>query len=147
MCEFSVLKTLDKNGEAHQFVYEPPEEDQVFGDNYDEIARTFTYRIKTAPDNEHFFEFTIQKEGQDRLRVVMMENFFREEYKGKGIPEAMIMMLARTSGKTVTSSSNGAEPGEYRSTSADKIWQRLVRSNLARYNLEEDRYYANAPVQ
>src|SRR5450759_4886374 len=104
MCEFAILDMLDKNGVAHTFVCEAPEEDQAVGDNYTEIARTFTYRIKTNPNDQHFFEFTSQEEGPDRLRVATMNNHFREEYRSKGIPEAMIMMLVKTTSKKVTSS-------------------------------------------
>ncbi len=142
MCEFSDLDTLDKNGEAHHFVYGQPEEDQVFGDNYDQVETTSTYRIKTAPTDMNFYEFTVQTEGQDRLRVVMLENHLREEYKSKGIAQAMILMLARTSGKTVTSSSNRAGSGQYRNEPACKIWQSLVEKGLAKYYPEEDRFYA-----
>src|SRR5260370_21972716 len=145
MCDYSVLITLDKNGKTHRFIYEAPEEDQAFGGNWDQATATFTYRVKTEPKTEYCFEFTVQQEGQDRLRVVMMENHGREEYRAKGIPEAMILMLARSSGKTVTSSSNRAGPGEYRTTAANKIWQRLLGRRSARYSLEEDRYYAIAP--
>jgi hypothetical protein len=113
MCQLNVLHTVDKNGPQHHFVYEPPEEDTVPGETYDEGPRTFTYSIKTKPEDQWFFEFTIQEEGKDRLKVTMMNNHGREEYTGKGTPEEMIVMLARTSGKTVTSSSNRAGPGEY----------------------------------
>jgi hypothetical protein len=143
MCD-RVLDTVDEDGEGHHFVFGPPEEDLAVGNNYDEASRIFTYRAKTTAENEHFFEFTVQEEGQACLRVTMMNNHGREEYRGKGIPEALICMLARRNGITVTSSSNHAGAGQYRNIAADRIWQRLVRRKLARYNAAEDRYYAIA---
>ncbi|MHB8521894.1 MAG: hypothetical protein ACYDH9_14190 [Limisphaerales bacterium] len=136
------MNTVDKRGQRHRFVYGPPEEDVVAGDSWDEGARTFTYRIKTKPEDEEFFDFTVQEEQQARLRVTMMHNHSREEYTSKGVSEAMITTLAEASGKTVTSSSNKAGPGEYRTVPADKIWKRLVQKGLAQYNSDEDRYYA-----
>ena len=142
MCEYSHLNTVDKNGGIHHFIYAPPEEDRHFGANPDQASAVFIYRIKTAIADEHSFEFSVQDISRDSFRVVMMENHLRKEYTSKGIPEAMIILLARTCGKTVTSSSNlnGAE--EFRTCPASKIWDRLVAKGLARYSTEEDRYYA-----
>lgn len=140
MSEPTIIETRSKTGEVHQFACEAPEEDTVFGDDINKPVRNLVYRLRTQPDDEYFFEFTI-KEEQDLLRVVMMNNHSRPEYTGKGIPEAMIVRLAKESGKRISSSSNQGCENEYRTVAASKIWQRLVARGLARYDETEDRFY------
>ena len=108
---------------------------------YDSIRGEFTYRVYSdpLPSSGEFFELSV-KEVKGELQVTAMYNHNEPEYKGKGIPDSLLMHVAAQSGKRVRSSPSWAPGGVYRTPDATKVWDRLVSKKLASYSEQDDVY-------
>ena len=92
--------------------------------------------------NDNPFLFSVKEFDEGNAKVIMMNHHNNVDYIAKGIPEKIIEISAIKLNKSIHSSSNIAEykifDGEFRSLSADKVWERLVNKNLAIYNTQTD---------
>ena len=75
-------------------------------------------------------------------RVIMMNNNGFAPVKAKGIPDALIPVIRQVVGRSVQSSPRaGSSLDVRRVPPADKVWERLVAANLARYDEAADVYH------
>lgn len=99
-----------------------------------------TLRFFSHPDAPgDFFEAGFEALGASELRVAIMAHHSHPNFIAKGIPEAAIREAAKQTGRQVVSSRNGREPEQFRTASADKVWERLIKLGLATMR-EDDRY-------
>lgn len=103
------------------------------------------FRVYESPDasDSQFFDFALVEESNDMLKITMMHNHGDPRYVAKGIPDCAIPGIARITGLQIRSSSNThrATGNEYRTVSATKVWERLEKRGMARYDKEQDIYY------
>lgn len=126
------LRCTDKKGNEKIFLLKC---------EHDSFLCEFTYHVYSdpLPISGEFFELSV-KEVQGELQVISMFNHNEPEYKGKGIPDSLLMHIASQSGKRVRSSPTRAPGGVYRTSDATKVWDRLVSKNLASFSEQEDVY-------
>lgn len=94
-------------------------------------------------DGDRWFDTTILEVSPKVGRVVMMAHHDQEEYVARGIPEALIRMLASQRYERIVSSANttaATARGEYRTPAATKVWQRLVAAGEATYDASADEF-------
>lgn len=106
------------------------------------VPSTWSYHVR-ADGSRDFYEGRFVAFGAGVVRPDMLANQGLPEYSGKGITEALFDRVVRDSGcKLISSTSQGQRngPAEYRSVSADRVWQRLVGKRLAVYDASTDRY-------
>jgi len=109
---------------------------------------TWSYVVRAAgcPD---FYEGRFVAVGARDVQPDMLANHGRPEYVAKGITEALFDRVVCDSGRRLISSTNCGPKNaqtEYRSPSADKVWQRLVRARRATYDPHVDRYEFLPPL-
>lgn len=116
----------------------------------DKIEKTYILKIKENKQKnnityyiyendirgEDFFQFEAILEN-DKYRVKTMYAH-ENKYKGKGLPEAILEHFFNRYKKQVYSSKNSNV--ETRSSEATKMWSRLVKKNLAKFDKNIDRY-------
>ncbi|AUZ84771.1 hypothetical protein [Methylophaga nitratireducenticrescens] len=126
------LRCIDKEGSERIY---------LLTCDYDPHKGEFDYRVYSnpLPSSGGFFELSVKEVG-DELQVISMNHNHMLEYKAKGIPDALLLYIAKHSGKSVRSSPAWGKGGEFRSTDATKVWDRLVAKNMALYFESEDLY-------
>lgn len=92
----------------------------------------------------YIINFTVTPFDDDSMRVEIMDIHLKN-YRGVGIPEALILKAKELLGKTIVSSTNSCKDGEENasesiSEKAKKVWIRLVDCRRAYYDPETDRY-------
>lgn len=92
-------------------------------------------------NEDDFFEFNVVEHGLDAVRVDMMNNQGRPHYSAVGLPEAMVLFVAKYAGRPVSSSVTNGPGGEYRTPAATKVRERLKALGLAKYDASEDRFH------
>jgi hypothetical protein len=97
------------------------------------------------PGRADFFEAKFGEGPAGTLYLeVIAHNGAASFFTARGIPEAVFRHLSLTTGCTIISSTNTGTKrsgNEYRSLSAERMWQGLVRRGRATYEVGEDRYY------
>jgi len=130
------LETGGKDGKEYVFTYELEEQ-------YDRINDTHKICFKTlleGIDKKNWFDFKVAPVGEKTLKVTDMFDY-QDTYKGKGLPEALILEAQKQYlDKEITSSSNKQKvfKNEWRSEAGTTVWERLVKKGLAEYSDEKD---------
>ena len=95
------------------------------------------------PNSDDWVDLTLQARPEGDLRVTMMRHGSRPWYARMGILDAAIPAAAALFGSKIVSSSNThrKDEAEYRTVAAEKVWKRLEKAGLARYDRHQDRYY------
>ena len=105
----------------------------------------FAYTDPRLPSGENYQASFVAD--PDDLTIVRSVGMFAHapEYQKVGLPEATILHAAKVIGRRIVSSRNNEEKsnGEYRSLTAEKVWQRLVSQGLATYDNETDSFATN----
>ena len=132
-----ILKTVDRNGKAHQFHF-------TVETNRIEGANAWEYHIFKKHQYEHFYINLIEVSPQ-RIMVLYIGNNDHKEVSGKRIMDFMIPVLSERHEMDIVSSSNmealKISNWEGREDGATVIWDRLVMQfENVRYLEEEDRY-------
>ncbi|MDD3856072.1 hypothetical protein [Sulfurimonas sp.] len=83
------------------------------------------------------FTFTFFDENTLHFSNMYIEN---DDYKMKGIPEAVIIGLARKMKKTIVSSTQLKDNGEHLHEPAKKVWERLVNKKLVYFDENLERF-------
>lgn len=110
-----------------------------------------SFMIYFADDSyDDFFDFKIAPLDEFTVKITDMFLDTRMRFKGKGIPETMILEVQRLfPDRQIISSTNKNEfsrvCNEWRSVPGSRVWGRLVEKGLASYNNFEDIYYLNKP--
>ena len=88
-----------------------------------------------------FFQVTIHRLNLDTAITTAIYSH-DQEYRGKGIPEALLPWISNHLNTTVVSSSNRNPRlnGERRSEEATKMWERLCRKRIAKKLEDSDHY-------
>jgi hypothetical protein len=108
------------------------------------------YRVQLRdpprPEVDQYFEASFTEQGQVMLRVSLLMANGQEHFRGKGIPEALILHVGARSDRKVVSSSNlDPDVDEYRKPNATKVWERLVAMGQAERLPGIDRYVLLKP--
>lgn len=109
----------------------------------DSLSSEWRYRVTTdpAPQSGEFFELTLVDLEDGTSRVSWMGHHGAEEYRAKGIPEALLQIASTQLRKTIQSSQERGNTGDVRrSPEATKVWERLVARGLAAYDEKTDVY-------
>jgi hypothetical protein len=109
----------------------------------DAFEDKWTFRVETEDNwrSNQCFELSVAALDDDTVRVIMMKHHEQEEYRAKGIPDALLPEIKRHLAKNVESSPEAAESGGvYRTQDATKVWKRLETKGLATYNEVRDVY-------
>lgn len=139
MCENSPkeIKTIGKDGNEYIFYY-------CFKKKYKNDKELLVFRIADTEDNLNmeFFEFKLEEDKNEFLKIIMINKHFSDKYSAKGIPEKMIDVSSKLFKRRIRSSSNitSKYTGESRIESATKMWDRLVSIGKAEY-IKNDDYY------
>jgi len=132
------LSTTGKDGIEYHYTYELEEQ-------YDRINDVYKICFKTVlkgVDKKKWFDFKVAPINEDILKVTDMFDF-QGIYKGKGLPESLIMEAQkRFPEKQIISSSNRQKvfKNEWRSAAGSAVWERLVKKGKAEYFAEKDIY-------
>ena len=126
------LLCTDRNGNLTTF---------FFKSERDETRREINYKVYAdpLPVSGEFFELSVKDLGNE-LQVIAMFNHKEPAYKEKGIPDALLLHIAEFFKKSVRSRPKSAPNGDYRTADATKVWDRLVKKNIASYFPDEDIY-------
>lgn len=130
------LKTVGKDGKEYCFTYELEEQ----YDRINDIIKICFKTVLTGIDKDKWFDFKVAPVGDNILKVTDMFDF-QGIYKGKGLPEALILEAQNQyPDKQMISSSNRIKVflGEWRSEAGTAVWERLVKRGLAEYSECDD---------
>lgn len=136
------LTCIDRSGRTGEFTY------SVAKSMSDASGTEWTYRARPIDGDPfgEFFELTVTELSEDAVRVVMMANNDYAPVSAKGIPDALIPQVAAELGRQVQSSpTTGRTADVRRSEDATKVWKRLVKENIARYDESSDIYFTVPP--
>ncbi len=102
----------------------------------------WTYRVRSnpPPESDECFELTVRLLSGSEVRVVAMYNNREPAYIAKGIPDAILPLIAFDLKKSVCSSPSNGGGNTFRTAAATKVWDRLVNKGLATYSVGEDVY-------
>lgn len=109
-----------------------------------ESFATVSYKIRVYASRDfsdlEFFELAAENHDGEFVKITMITHNRSALYAAKGIPDALIPVLADRTGKLVRSSSQRkpAKPDEYRTDDATKVGRRLVERGSAIYCESED---------
>jgi hypothetical protein len=111
----------------------------------DQFEDKWIFRVETEANcnTGRSFELTAVASDDDlnTVRIVMMHHYDQDEYKAKGIPDALLPVVKRELGMSVESSPRqGATTDIYRTDAATAVWDRLVGKGLATYAADRDVY-------
>jgi hypothetical protein len=121
-----------QDGQSHVFL--------CYAD-YDSFEKEWHFRVLVKPDSRDWFELTLRECDEKTCQVSMITNNNRDEYRSKGIPEALLPLASKVCGRILISSrQNVAGEAEYRTECAEEMWLRLIEKGLACYDSSEDRY-------
>jgi|GEM_PF-1959775 hypothetical protein len=99
--------------------------------------------------NEHleFFSFQITLINDRQAKVTVMNHHNHPNYKAKGIPERMILEVAKITGLQIISSTNNPAhkvlASEFQTPPATKAWERLLTKGRAQYDVSSGIYSLN----
>ena len=129
---------VDKSGKANEFKYSIE-----FGEEDD--FQKIIYRVIPADINtDDWFEFALVRINDSTGKIYAMNNNNVPELAGKGISEKLIEIAAAQFNSTIISSSNNPKSKklgtEWRTVAANKVWDRLVANNKAKYDSQLDVY-------
>lgn len=132
------MTCVDKNGNKNEFKYS-------FEVGEEEGFQKISYQVVPAEINiDDWFEFSLIRINETTAKIYAMNNNSIPELSGKGIPEKLIEIAASQFNSTIISSSNNPKSKhletEWRSISANKVWDRLVANNKAKYDSHLDVY-------
>lgn len=130
------LTTIGIDGREHLFEYSFHE---IGSDGDVKIEFRVNFAIET--DKSKWFDFKLALINDQTLKVTDMFKG-KNEHLRTGLPEALILLSKKTFQKKIISSSNKikTQKCEWRSEPGTKVWQRLVKKNLAEYNSELDTF-------
>jgi hypothetical protein len=115
----------------------------------DQFEETWHFRVQTIPpqpDGEAF-DLSVTALDDAAVRQVMLAHHDNPAFAAKGIPDALIAVVAAVLGKKVVSSPTTADDtGVYRTVAATKVWDRLLAKGVASYDAETDVYAYTGPV-
>ena len=130
------LKTVGKDGKEYFFIYELEEQ----YDRINDITKICFKTLLEGLDKKKWFDFKVAPVGDKTLKVTDMFDY-QDIYKGKGLPEALILEAQKEyPDKQIISSSNKQKvfKNEWRSEAGTAVWERLVKKGLAEYSDEKD---------
>jgi hypothetical protein len=99
------------------------------------------------PKNGCFYEISIKRDEKGELQTINMDNHGHDEYKGRGITEAILPEISRLVGEDIVSSPAYQDNANRRSISATVVWERLVESRLAVPEADRFRLLKSATAQ
>lgn len=114
--------------------------------NFHISNETTKYRVNIANEDETpswgilDFQFDVINDDTLHCSNMYIDN---EDYKSKGIPDAVIMNLAKILNKTIVSSTRFKDNGEHLHEPAKKVWERLVTKGVAHFDETTGRYKIN----
>jgi hypothetical protein len=133
------IACVDRNGVENVFKYSLNNSEE--NGNTKWVFKVMPYDL-IAKD---WFEFAVTIVDSKNGKITIMDNRKMSEYISKGIPDKLIEDASTVLKISISSSSNKPEyknfDPEWRTTDADKVWERLVFKNLAYYDFERDTYY------
>jgi hypothetical protein len=127
------LQCTGANGVAEWFEFEYEQ---------DQFAPEWTFRVFAVPPppNGDFFDCTVEEVNMQTVEIIAIRNPGGNFYRAKGIPDALIPLIAQTLGRTVRSSPASGPPGVWRTAGATRMWERLKNKGLAGYDPNLDIY-------
>lgn len=132
------LRCSDATGVTRTYVYDCAK--------IQDVPEEYLFRVYAKPLNngDHWFNLTIRPIDSNTLLSMFMDATMTPQYRGKGIPEALLIEIARCPGVRIVSCSNrdGRKlfKEESRNCKATKVWLRLQDQGLASYCPDTDRY-------
>lgn len=132
------ITCTDRDGNEHKFSFRriPPDENKAG-------PKKWLFRVGNFDPLADEFNFDVVEIDNGSLKVVSM-HAVDNMYRGKGIPEQMIIQVAAIMGRSISSSSNKHKykdsDNECRTPDATKVWNRLVSKGLAEFDQEKDIY-------
>lgn len=129
---------VDKSGKANEFKYTIEFSDE---DDFQKIS----YRVISADINtDDWFAFSLVRINDSTGKIYAMNNNNVPELTRKGIPEKLIEITTIQFNSTIISSSNNPKSKqldtEWRTVAANKVWDRLVADNKAKYDSQLNLY-------
>lgn len=108
----------------------------MYWHEYDASLQVWDFYVSTdpLPTSGEVFNLTVQRLNDSTARSVMMRHHGEPAYVEKGIPEALLLEIKTVLGLTIESSPRCEAPGVYRNDHATKVWDRLLKQNLAQYD-------------
>jgi len=100
-------------------------------------ARPSTTRVQN--DEEYFATFKQVTSGL--LQLDGVANGLPTDFRGCGLTRALIPQVATQHAARIRSSRHRPSEGETRTEAATKVWESMVKRNVAYYDAAEDRYY------
>ena len=128
-----VIECIDRNGNIHLAKY------SIFNVLSNGINKLEFRTLLINDKVEEWFDFKITFIEGNLIKVTDMF-IGKEEHRGMGIPEALILEVNRLYSQKIISSSNKRPivRSESRNASASKVWMRLVDKKYAFYDSEND---------
>ncbi len=132
----NALSCVGADGASYEFLW------RVTKDPFED---KWIFRVATEANvnTGRSFELTVVAADSDpnTVRIVMMHHYDQDEYRAKGIPDALLPVIKRELHMSVESSPRqGATTDVYRTDAATAVWKRLVRNGLAAYAADRDVY-------
>jgi hypothetical protein len=141
--ELTAVQCVGADGVARNFYYRLNRDPFA---NFDGVRSAWTFSVFDRPvpePGDDCFDAEFVQVDPERVLSRTMAHKGMEQYRAKGIPEALILEAARQSGcRCVSSSSRGflIDETESRTDAATKVWRRLITAGFAAYDETEDRY-------
>ncbi len=140
--DLTFIETVGKDNKTHRFKY-------TTENRYDSLCKVtkLCFLVYFANrDYNDYFDFKLTPIDQSTTKVTDMFLDAKGLFKGKGLPEALIIEAKRLfPDKQIISSTNSQTfkqvCNEWRSEQGSCVWNRLVAKNLARYDKDQDLYY------
>ena len=134
------IKTIGKDGKPYFFKYE-------LENQYCSTRKIWKVCFKTTYINQkdnNWFDFKVAAKGDSFMEVTDMFDTMDHSthqllFKGKGLPEALILEAQKVFPNKVIISATG----DGRWPPGTAVWQRLVRNELAFYDSEHDIFILN----
>lgn len=113
-----------------------------FRHEFNQLDNTWDFQVHTVPPlaTGGFYEYRVRVLGDGSFQSIWMGSHGAPEFRAMGVSDAIILEAARVLGSPIFSSPALGEPGEFRQPGATKVWQRLVNSGHAIYDLATDTY-------
>lgn len=95
----------------------------------DEDGERVIYRVFEIPEQPRFYIHTFRVINDGLWRSEVMDAMGFEQFRQRGIPEAIIQRASIDRQVSIESSANNGVPGEFMTPNAQAAWQRLVAMN------------------
>jgi|GEM_PF-3578480 len=138
------IKTVGKDNLHYQFTYKV----RTYRESLDDIDVIAFMVAEPGRISNDYFDFQFVELPDNEIKITSMFVGIDDYYRGKGLPEALIMEVQRLFPyQTIISSSNTHKVlhREDRWEPGTAVWERLVRSGNAKYSKERDIYYLIKP--